>query len=157
MWVEFVSSKRVFVPSKTSAICSDHFNPEDYGRRFFSLPGLSKPNYPKLRTDDLGVCVYPSIHSPSSPMPSEEATNARNKRVVSRHSHNIIYLNFYWLNARSVRQNILLEIFWVQTEPEGIESRFVWENYIHEVRQTKVVLDSSDSMVCLLKRSIVYR
>ena len=53
VWVDFVSAKRLFVPSKTSTICSDHFRPEDYERRFFSLPGLSKPNYPKLKTDEL--------------------------------------------------------------------------------------------------------
>ena len=89
VWVDFVSSKRTFVPSKTSAICSDHFRPEDYERRFFSLLGLAKPNYPKLRTDELGVCVYPSIHA-SSPGPAKEAVvnkeehaTARSKRLVS--------------------------------------------------------------------------
>ncbi|CAB4027620.1 Hypothetical predicted protein, partial [Paramuricea clavata] len=49
--------------TQTSTICSDHFIPEDYERRFFSLPGLSKPNYPKLKTDELGVCVFPTIHA----------------------------------------------------------------------------------------------
>ena len=53
IWVNFISAKRVFVPSKTSKVCSEHFKPEDYERRFFSLPGLDKPNYPKLRTDEL--------------------------------------------------------------------------------------------------------
>ena len=84
VWVDFVSAKRLFVPSKTSTICSDHFRPEDYERRFFSLPGLSKPNYPKLKTDELGVCVFPTIHAKTKEIVLDNQTQStRSKRLVS--------------------------------------------------------------------------
>jgi hypothetical protein len=84
IWVDFISTKRLFVPSKTSTICSEHFKPEDYERRFFSLPGLSKHNYPKLKTDELGICVFPTIHALSpKDVPRTQEQSARNKRMVS--------------------------------------------------------------------------
>ena len=53
VWVDFISAERLFVVctvedlwSKTSTICSHHFTPEDYERRFFALPWLTKTNYP---------------------------------------------------------------------------------------------------------------
>ena len=50
------------MPSKTLTICSDHCRTEDYERQFFSLAGLSKPNYPKLlKTDDDLLCFDDSI------------------------------------------------------------------------------------------------
>jgi hypothetical protein len=87
IWVDFIAAKRVFVPSKSSTICSAHFKPEDYERRFSSLPGLPKPNYPKLKTDELGICVFPTIHAPTptnvASHPSNVTTSARSKRRVS--------------------------------------------------------------------------
>ena len=62
VWVGFVCAKRLFVPSKTSTVCSDHCRTEDYERQFFSLPGLGKPNYLKLiKTDDDLLCFDYSI------------------------------------------------------------------------------------------------
>ena len=26
------------------------------------LPGQTRPTFPKLRSDDFGICVFPSIH-----------------------------------------------------------------------------------------------
>ena len=84
IWVDFISTKRLFVPSKTSTICSEHFKPEDYERRFFLLPGLSKRNYPKQKTDELGICVFPTIHALSSKdVARTQEQSARNKRMVS--------------------------------------------------------------------------
>ena len=58
IWVDFVKAKRVFVPSKASTLCSAHFMPEDYERRFSVLPGQTKPNYPKSRATNLVfVCI----------------------------------------------------------------------------------------------------
>ena len=62
VWVDFVRAKRLFVPSKTSTICSDHCRTDDYERQLFSLPGLGKPNYPKLiKTDNDLLCFGDSI------------------------------------------------------------------------------------------------
>ena len=62
VWVGFVCAKRLFVPSKTSTVCSDHCRTEDYERQFFSLPWLGEPNYLKLiKTDDDLLCFDYSI------------------------------------------------------------------------------------------------
>lgn len=62
-----------------------HFTPDDYERRFVSLPGLSKPNHPNLKTDELGVCVFPSVHALSTKdvEPNVKILSARSKRIVS--------------------------------------------------------------------------
>lgn len=85
IWVDFVKAKRVFEPSKTSTLCSAHFTPEDFERRFAILPGQTKPNYQKLKSDDLGVCVYPSIHAVAVKSSSELVVqSARDRRMVSK-------------------------------------------------------------------------
>ena len=86
IWVDFVKAKRVFEPSKASTLCSVHFSPEDYERRFSILPGQTKPNYPKLKSDSFGICVFPSKHAPSTKAltPSEPPEQSpRDRRMVS--------------------------------------------------------------------------
>lgn len=90
LWVDFIKAKRVFEPSKSSTVCSDHFKPEDFERRFFMLPGQTKPNYQKLRTDSIGICVFPSIHATPKPKNTSdeqqkhgEVTTPRSRRMVS--------------------------------------------------------------------------
>jgi hypothetical protein len=84
IWVDFINAKRVFVPSKALTLCSAHFKPEDYERRFSILPGQTKPNYPKLRSDKLGICVYPSIHAEARETSREPVVQSpRDRRMVS--------------------------------------------------------------------------
>ena len=95
VWVDFVKAKRLFEPSKSSTLCSDHFKPEDFERRFHMLPGQTKPNHQKLRTDDIGICVFPSIHkapkaSPSSKEMQVELGSPRSRRLVSYE----LFINF---------------------------------------------------------------
>ena len=86
LWVDFIKAKRVFEPSKSSTVCSDHFE-----RRFFMLPGQTKPNYQKLRSDSIGICVFPSIHAAPKPKNNTsdkqhkhgEVTTPRSRRMVS--------------------------------------------------------------------------
>ena len=62
-WVDFVKSKRSkWEPSKSSLICSSHFQPTDFERRFHSLPGQSL-QFPRLNRDEIGVSVYPTVHA----------------------------------------------------------------------------------------------
>jgi hypothetical protein len=89
-WVDFVSSKRLFVPSKTSTIFSAHFKAEDYERRFFSLPGLSKPNYTKLKTDEMGICDVPTIHALPKNQPSDCVQDMDITPIRSRDKHMVI-------------------------------------------------------------------
>lgn len=84
IWCDFVKSKRVFEPSSSSTLCSAHFKAEDYARRFSLLPTQTKPNIARLKRDDLGVCVFPSIHVVSKETPSEpDIGSARDRRMVS--------------------------------------------------------------------------
>lgn len=87
----------LFVPNVCSYLLrhrhSKHFTPEDFERQFFTLPGFSKPNYPKLLTDDLGVCLFPTVHTPEKTKAGcatasinendESQLTARHKRSVS--------------------------------------------------------------------------
>ena len=85
IWVDFIRAKRVFEPSKNSTLCSAHFKPEDYERRFSNLPSQTKPNYPRLRKDDVGICVYPTIQSVSKKIASEPVVQSpRDRRMVSK-------------------------------------------------------------------------
>ena len=60
------------------------YKPEDYERRFSILPGKTKPNYPKLRSDELGICVYPSIHAEARETSREPVLQSpRDRRMVS--------------------------------------------------------------------------
>ena len=86
IWVDFVKAKHVFEPSKTSTFCSAHFKPEDFERRFHKLPGQTNTNYQKLRIDDLGICVFPSIHAAPkgiSVKREQQVPSARSRRMVS--------------------------------------------------------------------------
>ena len=49
-------------PSQGSVICSHHFQPTDFERRFNFLPGQSL-QFPRLKMDEFGVSVYPTVHA----------------------------------------------------------------------------------------------
>ena len=80
IWVKFVDTKRKnFVPSKGSSICSKHFQPDDFTIRFALLSGQGKPMIPRLKRDDLGVCVFPTIQSGAT---ADEHVSERKRRKV---------------------------------------------------------------------------
>lgn len=68
-WVNFVKSKRDrWEPTRHSMICSKHFNEEDFVH-VFSVQGEKVPNIiPRLKKDDFGVHVYPTIHNIKKPI-----------------------------------------------------------------------------------------
>ena len=62
-WVEFVQVKRAnWEASKWSVICSRHFQVDDFQRRYSNLEGFEKSWIPRLKRDDIGVNVFPSVH-----------------------------------------------------------------------------------------------
>ena len=85
-WVEFVKQKRdKWEPTKNSALCSLHFKPEDFQRRFtFPDSSTNRPIIPRLVRDDIGVSAIPSVHAKSLTLISEvtEAQSSRNRRMV---------------------------------------------------------------------------
>lgn len=79
-WVNFVKCKRAkWEPTKTSAICSKHFKPEDFKRRFSFLPGQDSAFIPRLLTDNLGVSVFPTVHATSLVPEKPESDRAKRK------------------------------------------------------------------------------
>ena len=81
IWVDFVKAKRVFQPLKTSALCSCRAL---YVRRLRAKVLNFTWANPKLRSDDFGICVFPSIHAPSKKASSESPMQSpRDRRMVS--------------------------------------------------------------------------
>ena len=50
-------------PTKNSAIFSVHFKPDDFERKFTSLPGQTKPMQPRLKKEKLEVMAFPSVQA----------------------------------------------------------------------------------------------
>ena len=42
-------------------MCSEHFKPEDFFRKFTTLSGQEKTYVPWLKTDELGIIPFPSV------------------------------------------------------------------------------------------------
>ena len=82
-WVDFVKMTRdKWEPTINSAICSKHFTPESFQRRFVSLEGQTKPNVPRLVRDDFGICAFPTLRNESTEAVQETAISARERRAV---------------------------------------------------------------------------
>lgn len=80
-WTDFVKLKRAkWTPTKYSIICSDHFKPEDFSRRFTLFEGDSESSVGNkvLKRDEFGICVFPTL------MPAAVARHMseREKRMV---------------------------------------------------------------------------
>jgi len=79
-WVDFIKAKQThWKPTKHSAVCSEHFKPEDF-QRYFS--GLSEANFkPRLEKYELGVSVSPTAHASSIvPQKTESDRSKRERR-----------------------------------------------------------------------------
>ena len=62
--VEFVKAKRAkWEPTQSSRLCSAHFKPEDFMRRFNNLEGQGQPVIPRLIHDEIGVVHVPTVHA----------------------------------------------------------------------------------------------
>ena len=84
-WVDFVRLKRAkWEPSQSSVLCSEHFKREDFVRS--ADLGDEKSHHTSkrwLKTDDLGVNVFPSVHAKTLvPNASHEPVSKRSKRMV---------------------------------------------------------------------------
>jgi hypothetical protein len=79
IWVNFVATKRAkWTPSKFSAVCSEHFTPEDYEKYLVEIPG-TRDYTPRLKKDETGVVVYPSKFTRSN---LADEVSPRDKRRV---------------------------------------------------------------------------
>ena len=75
-WVDWVKLKRAkWEPSEHYHLCSVHFKPEEFMLQFGNEVDLSNK---WLQRDELGVCVFPSIHNGAK----EKSISVRDKRMV---------------------------------------------------------------------------
>ena len=84
--VNFVKQKRVkWEPTRNSSLCSRHFTEDDFICRFTIADETSgKPIIPRLKQDELGINVFPTIHAEvvnKTPVFSESA-KCREERQV---------------------------------------------------------------------------
>lgn len=67
-WTDFVvRTRKLWKATKTSGICSKHFNPDDFEQSLAStsvLPGFTSSFLRTLRRDEHGISSYPTIHPP---------------------------------------------------------------------------------------------
>ena len=91
-WVNFVQQRRArWEPTKHSKTCSLHFKREDFTPMFTLLPWQKVPSRPRLKEDDLGPCVFPSIQANSPEFAGSASTkpqSARAKRSIARKVRN---------------------------------------------------------------------
>ena len=93
-WVQFVKQKRAkWEPSKTSVVCSKHFNQEEDFTRLFtgaegsegSEEGLEEGDIMErsLKRDRLGFTVFPTIHTVGKDKPNTaKPPSDRERRMV---------------------------------------------------------------------------
>ena len=80
-WIDFVKQRRArWEPTKDSMICSRHFKEDDF-LRILNVPGLEGPTLPRLRRDEIGIAVCPSIQSS---VEKQEDISARDTRAIRR-------------------------------------------------------------------------
>ena len=85
-WVDFVKQKRAWwEPTRNSSVCSKHFTENDFVRRFTFVDEVAKkPFLPRLKRDEIGVNVVPSIHAEAvtTKVVLSESAKRRIKRTV---------------------------------------------------------------------------
>ena len=84
-WINFVLERRkMWVPGKSSSLCSDHFTADDFDRPLNMELNLKRD----LKKDDIGVCVYPTKHAKREGEDDEPPSKkSRDKRMVRNYSH----------------------------------------------------------------------
>ena len=85
-WVDFVKQKRAkWEPTRNSSLCSRHFTEDDFMRRFtFADEASNKPIIPRLKQDELGINVFPTVHAEvvnKTPVLSESAKCRQERQV----------------------------------------------------------------------------
>ena len=82
-WVDFVKLRRAhWKPTKFSALCSKHFRGEDFTVKFFDLTGDNLQR--RLRKDEVGVCVFPTVHTRAVQIESRMLCDARKPRAFGK-------------------------------------------------------------------------
>ena len=113
-WVNFVQQRRAkWKPTKHSKICSLHFKREYFTRMFTLLSGQKIPSIPRLKEDNLGPCVFPSIqaNSPEFKGSATKPQSARAKMSIAR-------------KVRNSTNTLLIEILKLYTYSQAFAKSF---------------------------------
>ncbi|XP_046862252.1 THAP domain-containing protein 1-like [Xenia sp. Carnegie-2017] len=80
-WVNFVKATRdKWVPTKNSAVCSEHFTKDSFSRQFGSFFESECNFTPQLIRDEFGIVAYPSIY----PRKDDDELTTRDRRMMKR-------------------------------------------------------------------------
>ena len=91
-WVNFVRRKRdKWTPTRSSVVCSKHFTEDCFN---YGSATVEKYKTPRLKRDEFGICVYPTLDTKLS---SEESE--RTKRMKQRVSNCIISAILFRLSS----------------------------------------------------------
>ena len=84
-WIDFVLERiKMWVPGKTSLLCSEHFTVDDFERPLNMELNLKR----ELKKDSIGFCVYPTKHAKREGEDDEPPSKRRrDKRMVRKNSH----------------------------------------------------------------------
>ena len=87
--VDFVRLKRAkWQPSKFSVLCSKHFQPEDFTRQFSNVDDSNESDIiimkQSFKSDDSGICAFPTIHIVGKSKAKEKPSSDRARRKVKQ-------------------------------------------------------------------------
>ena len=75
---------KMWVPGKTSSLCSEHYASDDFQRPLNTEVNLKRD----LKKDEIGVCVFPSIHAKWKGVDDEPPSKKRMEaRMVRKYFH----------------------------------------------------------------------
>ncbi|XP_046858549.1 THAP domain-containing protein 5-like [Xenia sp. Carnegie-2017] len=80
-WVNFGKATcDKWVPTKNSAVCSEHFTKDSFSRQFGSFFESESKFAPRLIRDEFGIVAYPSIY----PRKDDNELTTRDRRMMKR-------------------------------------------------------------------------
>ena len=81
-WLDFIRRKRDrWEPSPGSVVCSDHFTKDCFE---YGSDTVEKYKTPKLKRDEIGICVVPSLLSnKATSVPSERSLRMQHRAKVT--------------------------------------------------------------------------
>ncbi|XP_028413671.1 THAP domain-containing protein 1-like [Dendronephthya gigantea] len=83
-WINFVHRKRdKWMPTPSSVVCSQHFTEDCFQ---FGSDVVKKYKTPRLKRDEHGICVYPTIDTKLTGAEDSERTKHAKQRAISKPS-----------------------------------------------------------------------
>ena len=86
------------MPGKTSSLCSKHFAPDDFQRPLNTEVNLKRD----LKKDEIGLCVFPSMHAKRKEDDELPSTKRREARMVRKYPHTCSRRDFFFCDSQLV-------------------------------------------------------